>query len=805
MPLLDFQPSPSFNQELVKRQDKMLDSGRLFMLSDLLSHDECKSLISLSTKIGFEPVDWEYSPEYRHCDRLVARSPSLASALWHRVRPMLVREDVHGVKPYGFFQEGTWRPIGVNECIRLTRYQEGHHFQPHRDGSFVETDENRSIYTLMVYLNSEGFEGGETRFFEDLKLSEKLDMCDYDDPYLRYRSGKSSKVEQPMPRMRGRIALSVTPRHGKALVFTHDVWHSGSEVTRGSKYILRTDIMFERVSFSCEELFHRSPLEQLAPGSRTELVETDPAFVAAEQLYQQSIKYQNEGDPHRSTDCYLRALDMQASLPSITRQRLLADHYSLLTSEECARLPHEVWCHVLSFLSLKELVSCALVSRSWRYLVRSGDIWSAEFARRYPSLWPIEAHNHTAVTKDWYTVFAQRFVAEHSVKVAVIDIGHCFTKASMSDTSNESSLLVPRIAPTAMMQVSGHYWGARSGHKQFYVGTDLLSEYIYRPSSLRTLVNDNAKTPTTATTSIKSKIKTKTKHDEDSGSSSGNGNANAPSLGVICEMIRWSFYRGLFVRDSAEGLRAVSPLCTPLLMSVPLAWEQDRELLHEIRQMLLFEVRVPYVCLQSESVLALASVDRMSGVAVITGSRFTSVTPVIDGRALIKHGRLFESSADTHQQCSDELQGIVAQEGQMLSFETQEARYLDRYFGSNSNNNDKCNTDLGSFAHDVISACPIEMQETLLQNVVLCGGAASFESVRQRFHDKLRDRCVSNNQSFSITVPDEPVMAIVKGGAKWASLSTSFAQFEDQTLRSSVTPRTDQSIAAACSRSQDRY
>jgi hypothetical protein len=57
-------------------------------------------------------------------------------------------------------------PTGINECIRFSEYEIGisecisdihilaDFFRPHRDGSFVWNEEERSIYTLQIYLNS---------------------------------------------------------------------------------------------------------------------------------------------------------------------------------------------------------------------------------------------------------------------------------------------------------------------------------------------------------------------------------------------------------------------------------------------------------------------------------------------------------------------------------------------------------------------------------------------------------------------------------------------------------------------------
>ena len=45
----------------------------------------------------------------------------------------------------------------------------------------------------------------------------------------------------------GDVVCSVLPRVGTALIFNHDTLHEGQPVTTGTKYIIRTEIMFRRV------------------------------------------------------------------------------------------------------------------------------------------------------------------------------------------------------------------------------------------------------------------------------------------------------------------------------------------------------------------------------------------------------------------------------------------------------------------------------------------------------------------------------------------------------------------------------
>lgn len=76
-----------------------------------------------------------------------------------------IRKRIAGVRPYGSGNHGTWRPATVNPCVRVTRYDPGHHFAPHRDGAFVVDDDFRSVYTLQVF--------GWSTFFLRLILGSK--------------------------------------------------------------------------------------------------------------------------------------------------------------------------------------------------------------------------------------------------------------------------------------------------------------------------------------------------------------------------------------------------------------------------------------------------------------------------------------------------------------------------------------------------------------------------------------------------------------------------------------------------------
>jgi predicted 2-oxoglutarate/Fe(II)-dependent dioxygenase YbiX len=91
---------------------------------------------------------------------------------------------------------------GLPQDIRFYKYSPGQRFKMHKDGSWTEAGLTSKL-TLLVYLNHD-FGGGETDF-RDFKIS---------------------------------------PKKGTAVLFVHDTWHEGAQVTHGVKYIARSDVLY---------------------------------------------------------------------------------------------------------------------------------------------------------------------------------------------------------------------------------------------------------------------------------------------------------------------------------------------------------------------------------------------------------------------------------------------------------------------------------------------------------------------------------------------------------------------------------
>jgi prolyl 4-hydroxylase len=144
----------------------------------------------ITTARGFE-----MRPDIRNNERVMFDDPDLAAELF---------ADMAAHLPP---QWEAWRLVGLNERFRGYLYRPGMYFAPHGDGAFVRHDFERSLFTVMLYLNDD-FEGGETRFY------------------------RPDAVARPVA--------------GDVLCFWHPLPHEGRVVTRGVKYVLRTDAMYRR-------------------------------------------------------------------------------------------------------------------------------------------------------------------------------------------------------------------------------------------------------------------------------------------------------------------------------------------------------------------------------------------------------------------------------------------------------------------------------------------------------------------------------------------------------------------------------
>ncbi|HEY4057493.1 MAG TPA: 2OG-Fe(II) oxygenase [Kofleriaceae bacterium] len=184
--------------------DSLDHSGPLvWSVPAVLSTAECAGLIERIEAQG--PTDAPVStasgmvmmPDVRNNKRVMFDDAALAAQVYERIAASLP-SPLHGA-----------RPCGANERFRCYRYEPGQRFAPHFDGCYRRDANEVSELTLMVYLNDD-FSGGSTAFHQFDQIA--------------------------------------TPRTGMALLFQHRLLHEGCVVTRGVKYVLRSDVMYRAIT-----------------------------------------------------------------------------------------------------------------------------------------------------------------------------------------------------------------------------------------------------------------------------------------------------------------------------------------------------------------------------------------------------------------------------------------------------------------------------------------------------------------------------------------------------------------------------
>ena len=174
----------------------------------------------------------------RSGERCIIESPALADKLWPFVEQHVPHRDVVPGKRY----KG-WKADGINPKFRVLKYSIGDRFELHQDGSYyAKSDslldesiiEQQSFVTFQLYLNDGGgvdFFGGATRFIQPTKINSELNSG------TKEMSDNNTSIAD---------VYEVVPKAGRLLLFQHNCWHEGETVSKGIKYVLRSEIMYSK-------------------------------------------------------------------------------------------------------------------------------------------------------------------------------------------------------------------------------------------------------------------------------------------------------------------------------------------------------------------------------------------------------------------------------------------------------------------------------------------------------------------------------------------------------------------------------
>jgi hypothetical protein len=165
----------------------------LWTVEQIYTPSECGHIVTLIESSS--PTLATNNPLYRDQDRVIRDGPAFATDLFRRLRPHLPE------------RMGQLRQSGLNDRLRFYRYRPGQRFEPHMDHWYRPNDRQITLHTVLVYFNDD-FEGGETVFQEQFDRT-------------------------------------VVPKIGMAAVFQHKLRHEGRPLRKGTKYAMRSDVIYE--------------------------------------------------------------------------------------------------------------------------------------------------------------------------------------------------------------------------------------------------------------------------------------------------------------------------------------------------------------------------------------------------------------------------------------------------------------------------------------------------------------------------------------------------------------------------------
>lgn len=128
----------------------------------------------------------------RNSKRLNLESTELSDLIWNNLDFSVLKLDGHSA-------------IGINKSFRLYKYFIDDEFIEHIDMSTTISDNVRTFYSILIYLN-DTFTGGNTKFND----------------------------------------FEIKPTLGNLVTFPHNQLHSGEKIISGMKYILRGDVIFKK-------------------------------------------------------------------------------------------------------------------------------------------------------------------------------------------------------------------------------------------------------------------------------------------------------------------------------------------------------------------------------------------------------------------------------------------------------------------------------------------------------------------------------------------------------------------------------
>ncbi|KIY74355.1 hypothetical protein CYLTODRAFT_416197 [Cylindrobasidium torrendii FP15055 ss-10] len=211
--------------QFAKKRDleaRVILEDQIILVDNFLSAKECDAAIKAIDSLPLELTPPKRRGEAERVNyRFSVQSSTFAEHLRARLNPHLP-----AFAPSKSIRRSTRadsrEAVAYNSNIRFYKYTPAQYFGPHYDDYVYDEETGQhSEWTLLVYLTGveDGVVGGETIFYKDEKKRD---------------------VDAIVPELSRGTAL--LHRHGPDCML-----HEGSQVKSGTKYVLRSDLMFKDI------------------------------------------------------------------------------------------------------------------------------------------------------------------------------------------------------------------------------------------------------------------------------------------------------------------------------------------------------------------------------------------------------------------------------------------------------------------------------------------------------------------------------------------------------------------------------
>lgn len=232
-------PNSFFHDRTIEKEIFDVQKNSIIHLSNVLSSEECEWLIEQTQKQNWLPAntygkqkDFNPEKELPQSHRLSIYNPVLAYVLFNRIGSF-IDSFKHFKQPLPLMANDSslWVAKSINPLFRYIRYQPNHSLIAHYDDTYQYHNYKKTLMTMVIYLNSNQ---GQTRFIKDPQIDIPDNLRNYSD-WDRLAHDNE-------------VLLNIPAKQGDILLFDHRVLHDATspDIT---KYILRTDIVFEAPTF----------------------------------------------------------------------------------------------------------------------------------------------------------------------------------------------------------------------------------------------------------------------------------------------------------------------------------------------------------------------------------------------------------------------------------------------------------------------------------------------------------------------------------------------------------------------------